>query len=215
MERPMMTRRRALRLAASLPFVAWSAPFAGAAAPALAPGDPLSSQRRALIDALPCYVVAPQADRGWAAYRESADGGPARVVAGFDEGARLALEIVRALAREHPIDERRIHLTGQSMGGAGVWKLLAQQPRTFAAAAVCCGSETPDDVAPARRTPLWNFHGESDQTVPVAVSRDRIARLRKAGGEPLHTEYAGVDHNVWERAYTEPAPPEWLFAQHR
>jgi predicted peptidase len=136
-------------------------------------------------------------------------------VAGFGDGARLALEIVRALGREFPIDDRRIYITGQSMGGAGVWNLLAHEPRTFAAAAVCCGSATPDDVTPARRIPLWNFHGEADRTVPVTVSRERIARLRKAGGDPLHTEYAGVDHNVWEWAYTEPALPDWMFAQHR
>jgi predicted peptidase len=60
--------------------------------------------------------------------------------------------------------------------------------------------------------PLWNFHGEVDKTVPVAVSRERIAALRKAGGQPIATEYPGVDHNVWEWAYTEPALPEWLFA---
>ncbi|PYR41478.1 MAG: hypothetical protein DMF93_08215, partial [Acidobacteria bacterium] len=107
----------------------------------------------------PCCVVAPQTDRGWAKYRESADGA-ARVVSGFGEGARLALEIVRAVGREFAIDERRIYVAGQSMGGAGVWNLITHRPRVFAAAAICCGSATPDDVAHAVRTPLWSFHGD-------------------------------------------------------
>ena len=162
----------------------------------------------------PCYVLAPQTDRGWAKYQETS-AGPALVVPGFGEGARTALEIVRALARELPIDERRLYVTGQSMGGAGVWNLLAHEPRAFAAAAVCCGSATPDDVNPIARVPLWNFHGDADKTVPVAISRERIAALRKAGGQPIDTEYPGVDHNVWEWAYTEPSLPEWLFAQRR
>jgi len=162
----------------------------------------------------PCYVVAPQTDRGWVSYQESADG-PARVVAGFGDGARLALEIVQQLSRELPIDERRLYVMGQSMGGAGVWNLLAHRPRVFAAAVICCGSLTEDDVAAATRTPLWNFHGDADRTVPVSASRDRIAALRKAGGHPIATEYHGVDHNVWEWAFTEPALPEWLFAQRR
>jgi predicted peptidase len=62
---------------------------------------------------------------------------------------------------------------------------------------------------------VWNFHGDADQTVPVAVSRNRIAALRSAGGRALSTEYAGVGHNVWEWAYTEPALIRWLFSNRR
>lgn len=163
----------------------------------------------------PCYVVAPQTDRGWANYKSSGTTEPARVVAGFGDGARLALEIVQALARELPIDERRLYVTGQSMGGAGTWNMIAHRPHVFAAAAICCGSMTPDEVTPLVHVPLWNFHGDADQTVPVAVSRRRIAALRKAGGHPFSTEYAGVDHNSWEWAFTEPALVDWLFAQRR
>ncbi len=283
----MMTRRDALRAMASAPLLAWTAPPRAVPAPALAPGDPMSPERRALIDAFtrtiaglperfekrthksdwtmpyrllrpsgrnaplvlylhgsgglgddnekqlglgnifgtlvwalpenqsrfPCCIVAPQTDRGWAKYQASADG--TRVVPGLGDGARLALEIVRAVGRELAIDERRIYVAGQSMGGAGVWNLLAHRPGVFAAAAICCASATPDDVARAARTPLWSFHGDADRTVPVAVSRGRDAALRRAGGHPIYTEYAGVDHNVWEWAFTEPALPEWLFAQRR
>jgi predicted peptidase len=49
----------------------------------------------------------------------------------------------------------------------------------------------------------------------VSISRERIAARRKAGGHPLYTEYAGVDHNVWEWAFTEPSLIEWVFAQRR
>jgi hypothetical protein len=40
-----------------------------------------------------------------------------------------------------------------------------------------------------------------------------IDALRKAGGQPRHTEYADRDHSVFAWAYTEPALIEWLFAQ--
>jgi hypothetical protein len=49
----------------------------------------------------------------------------------------------------------------------------------------------------------------------VSLSRDRIAARRKAGGHPLYTEYAGVDHNCWEWAFTEPALVKWISAQGR
>ena len=164
----------------------------------------------------PCYVVVPQTDRGWVRYAppEPTDS-VARAIPGLGDGARVALEIVDALCREFPIDQRRIYLTGQSMGGGGVWHMTANRPRFFAAAVACCGSRTLDDPVASGGTPLWNFHGDADTTVPPAVSRDRIAALRAAGRHPFATEYAGVGHNVWEWAYTEPALVPWVFGQRR
>ncbi len=165
----------------------------------------------------PCHVVVPQTDRGWVRYDPAAlTNGTAKAIPGLGDGARLALEIVDELRREFAIDERRIYVTGQSMGGAGVWNMITHRPQFFAAAAICCGSaQSTDDGTGSIGTPLWNFHGDADKTVPVAVSRERIAARRKAGGHPLHTEYAGVDHNVWQWAYTEPELVKWMFAQRR
>jgi predicted peptidase len=163
----------------------------------------------------PCCVAVPQTDQGWVRYDLTQTDGPAKVLPGLGQGARLALQIIDALLREFPIDERRIYVTGQSMGGAGVWHIIAQRPNFFAAAVPCCASSSTEDGAASSNTPLWNFHGDSDKTVPVSLSRDRIAARRKAGGHPLYTEYPGVDHNSWQWAYTEPALLPWLFAQRR
>jgi predicted peptidase len=160
---------------------------------------------------VPCYVLVPQTDRGWIRYDFSKQ--PAREIPGLGDGARVAFEIVDRLRREIAIDERRIYITGQSLGGGGVWNVIAHRPQFFAAAAICCGSSSMADGSEAPATPLWNFHGDADKTVPVSVSRARLAARQKAGGRPLHTEYAGVDHNSWEWAYTEPELPKWLFAQ--
>ena len=162
----------------------------------------------------PCYVLVPQTDSGWANYglwqeAKSIVG----LQPGLGDGARLALEIIAALTHEFSIDERRIYVTGQSMGGAGVWHMTAQRPKLFAAAVACCGGQTDEPATASLGTPLWNFHGADDQTVPVSFSRERIAALRKAGGHPLYTEYPGVDHNVWQWAYTEPELLKWIFAQ--
>jgi dienelactone hydrolase len=164
----------------------------------------------------PCYVVVPQTDRGWIRYDFSQQTeGPAKELPGFGDGARLALEIIEALCHEFTIDERRIYVSGQSMGGAGTWNMITYRPRFFAAAVICCGAISAEDGTGSIATPLWNFHGDSDQTVPVSVSRDRIAARRKAGGCPLYTEYAGVDHNVWQWVFTEPGLENWLFAKRR
>jgi predicted peptidase len=164
--------------------------------------------------AFPCYVLAPQSDRGWVRYD------PAKVeknifemVPGPGQGVQMTLEVIDALRQEFAIDDRRIYVMGQSMGGAGTWNMIASRPNFFAAAITCCGSISKDDGTASIETPVWNFHGDSDQTVPISTSRDRIAARKKAGGHPLYTEYAGVDHNVWEWAFTEPELPKWLFSQ--
>src|SRR5580704_17856001 len=68
----------------------------------------------------PCYVLAPQTDRGWCGYDLSqSDAGPAKVLPGLGDGSRVALEVIDGLRRDFAIDERRIYVMGQSMGGAG------------------------------------------------------------------------------------------------
>ncbi len=164
----------------------------------------------------PCYVLAPQSDRGWVRYDPAKlDRGAYEMVPGEGQGVGMALAIMDDLRHEFSIDERRVYVMGQSMGGAGTWNMIASRPQFFAAAVTCCGSISKDDGTASIETPVWNFHGEADATVPVAASRERIAARRKAGGRPISTEYSGVDHNVWEWAFTEPELGNWLFAQDR
>jgi predicted peptidase len=164
----------------------------------------------------PCYALAPQTNQGWVKYDEASKQTERwKIVPGLGDGARMVLEIIDGLRREFPIDDRRIYVTGQSMGGAGTWNVVTNRANFFAAAVICCGSISTEDGTGSLSTPVWAFHGGADQTVPVQTSRDRVAARQKAGGHPLYTEYAGVDHNVWEWAFTEPALVSWLFAQRR
>jgi predicted peptidase len=162
----------------------------------------------------PCYIVAPQTDRGWIRYDFSQE--PAKELPGFGDGARLALQIVDGLRHEFAIDDRRIYVAGNSMGGAGVWNVLANRENFFAAAVITAGGVSPDDGTGSVATPLWDFHGESDEVVPVSSARDRIAARRKAGGHPLYTEYPGADHDSVARlGFTEPSLVQWVFHQRR
>ena len=63
--------------------------------------------------------------------------------------------------------------------------------------------------------PAWLFHGADDPTVPVTESRQIVAALKQAGASPRYTEYEGVAHNSWDRAFAEPELPKWLLAQRR
>jgi predicted peptidase len=161
----------------------------------------------------PSFVVAPQSHENWPPVRLR-EGQLPEILLGPGRD-RLAIEIVESLARELPVDRARIYVTGHSMGGAGTWHVLAERPGLFAAGVPVCGRAHPATLAKLKDVPIWNFHGEKDEIEPVETSRSIIAELRRLGGTPLYTEYAGVGHNVFMWAYTEPALVEWLFSQHR
>jgi len=136
---------------------------------------------------------------------------------GNEERARKVMALIRSVVDEFGIDEDRIYITGQSMGGSGTWGMLAYYPEAFAAAVPVCGT---GDVNSAQAivengVAVWAFHGAADPTVPVEASRSMIAALRAAGGRPKYTEYPGVKHDSWVDAYPEPALHRWLFQQER
>lgn len=128
---------------------------------------------------------------------------------------RLALEILTAVRAEFKLDQRRVYVLGTSAGGYATWDLLARQPAMFAAAVPICGGGDPAKAKLIARTPLWAFHGELDQAVPVEESRRMIAAIRQAGGTPKFTEYPGVGHDCWTPALAEPELLPWMFGQRR
>jgi predicted peptidase len=101
------------------------------------------------------------------------------------------------------------------MGGFGSFGAVALSPQTFAAAIPICGGWAPGDAAKMKDVALWVFHGDADGTVPVERSRSMVEALKQAGGSPKYTEFPGVGHNSWSKAYALPETWEWLFAQRR
>lgn len=148
---------------------------------------------------------------------------------------QMALEALSQTQQEFNTDSTRIYLTGLSMGGYGSWYLTAHNPGKFAAVVPVAGGILPPSrrrpfppevmaLVPkekpyetiARRigsTPVWIFHGSDDPRVPVTESRRMYAALQAVGGNVRYTEYPGVGHNSWDRAYAEPELFEWMLAQ--
>ena len=148
----------------------------------------------------PCYIIAPTVGRN-----QRWDGAPLAAL----------MELIKTSLKIHPIDPARIYVTGQSMGGAGTYSAILAAPNLFAAAVPVCGRGQPDQAKKIVHIPIWVFHGELDRVVPTITSRNMVAALKKAGGKPTYTEYAGVRHNSWTPAYADKKLWEWLFAQKR
>lgn len=158
----------------------------------------------------PCYVLAPQCPKNelWANYNK--DGSQSK---NPTRPAKMVIELIQKISREFPIDTTRIYITGLSMGGYGIWDLIARMPNKFAAAVPICGGGDPKTASRIKHIPLWAFHGAKDDRVPPKLSRTMIRALQDAGGHPGYTEYPDVEHNSWIQAYHEPHLLPWLFNQ--
>jgi len=130
-------------------------------------------------------------------------------------------KILDSLEEEFSIDTSREYVTGLSMGGECTWMSIIERPDRFAAAVPIAagdkfiGMDAAERGRKFARFPLWIFHGDADDVISVNVSREVVKALRDAGGNPKYTEYPGVGHGSWEKAYRDPKLIEWLFAQSR
>jgi len=156
----------------------------------------------------PCFVLMPQCPRNdhWGGGSLLRPGQPS-------ETTRLTLAVVESLQRELSLDPRRLYLVGVSMGGGGVWDLIARYPKMFAAAIPICAVGDMHKAKLVTKIPIWCFHGDHDQLVDVDYARTMIAAIRKAGGNPKYTEYPGVGHDSYVKAFAEPELALWLFSQ--
>ena len=75
------------------------------------------------------------------------------------------------------------------------------------------GDPYADTAGKIGKTPIWIFHGAADPTVPVTESQKLVEALKAAGASPKYTEYPGVGHNSWDKAYGEADLWKWLFDQ--
>ena len=153
------------------------------------------------------------------------------------EMEEMALATLAAATKDFKGDPKKTYLTGLSMGGYATWDLASRYPGKFAAVVPICGGivlppdllknfpdlakvSYPDDAKSYAevakkigKTPVWIFHGGADETVPVQNSRKLNEALKAAGGDVHYTEYPGVGHNSWDKAYADPDLMAWLLSK--
>jgi predicted peptidase len=168
----------------------------------------------------PCFVLAPQCPMHfdnqpimWTGSREEMH----QLKLAPEPAAPLqtALELLFMIQAKNPVDLDRVYITGISMGGFATWEALIRHPQIFAAAIPVCGGGDESFADRIKHVPVWAFHGAEDPVVPVSCSRSMVETLKQAGGTPRYTEYPGVGHNSWDRAFDEPELLSWLFSHKR
>lgn len=156
--------------------------------------DPANQEER------PCFVLAPQC--------------PDRNIGFKDAVAANLMTLVKSLCDSLPIDESRLYLTGSSMGGSGSWRIGTEYPGVFAAIVPLCGGGDPSKAAALKDTPIWAFHGDKDEDVPLERSTSMIEAIQAAGGAKAQLSILeGEGHLIASGVYAKPELHEWIFAQ--
>lgn len=151
-------------------------------------------------EARPCFVLAPQC--------------PDRNIGFKNEVASNLMTLIKTLTDSLPIDESRIYLTGSSMGGSGSWNIGTLHPEVFAAIVPLCGGGDPGKAAALKDTPVWAFHGDKDEDVPLERSTSMVEAIKASGGEKVQlTILEGEGHLIAGGVYAKPELHEWIFAQ--
>ncbi len=151
-------------------------------------------------DEIPFVVVSPQCPRNanWGMF--------------FD----VLYELLQSIKKKYKINEKKVYLTGLSMGGYGTWALSLRYPDEFAALVpICGGVQNKNDVEKLKNIPIWTFHGAKDGDVPLEISQGLVDVLKACGGDIQFTIYPELGHDSWTKTYNNPDLYDWLLKQER
>ena len=143
---------------------------------------------------------------------------PAFVVApqtASEHGVESTVAILGDVRSRYRVDPTRIYVVGQSLGGYGLIDLIEARPQLFAAAVVIAASGEPSAAKSLTGVPVWFFHGEHDEAVPVKGVRRLAGAVKRRGGTVRYTEYAGEGHGLAWLVVKEAELVPWIFAQRR
>jgi predicted peptidase len=128
----------------------------------------------------------------------------------------LLTELLDETVNKYPIDEKRIYLTGISMGGYGTWNYAILNPDKFAAIVpVSGGAMMLKHAVRLKDTPIWVFHGREDISIPIEESQRVVDVLKACNGNVRFSNIPDAGHEVCTTAYKNDEIFDWLLKQHK
>jgi hypothetical protein len=129
------------------------------------------------------------------------------------------MQVINHVKKTLRIDNRRIYLTGLSLGGGGVWSVATAYPSTFAAILPICSGYNATSSAnkiASEDLPTWGFHGDKDYTVNYTVTQKMINAINGCTPKPSplakFTIFPGMGHIIWDKVYKETSALNWLLS---
>ena len=157
-------------------------------------------------------------------------------------GDNDVMRVIAEAKKRFNVDENRVYLSGESMGGWGTWNVGTRHPDTFAAIAPVFGGtdyrlqmseEQLAALSPTDRfiqerdsswaraeglnnTPVYIHHGDADPAVNVEGSRWAVKLLQRWGYDVRYHEYPGRVHETLRTSSSNPnASIPWFLERKR
>jgi predicted esterase len=121
---------------------------------------------------------------------------------------------LKEILADYRVDQKRIYLTGMSMGGEAAYRFALHQPGTFAAVSPLCAYLNTLNTASMENIqglPVWAIHGADDLVVPLVKGQQAADALKKAGADVRFSILTGHDHDVWTDTYSDHQFYEWFL----
>jgi predicted esterase len=133
-----------------------------------------------------------------------------------DQYLPQVFDLLDWLITQFNIDTNRIYVGGVSDGVHAAWDSLGMRPDFFAAAFLSVGSPGSKPASVIRQVPAWVACAADDAIAGVTSSRNLVGALRRAGGNPIYTEYNSGGHLGGAlMSLSTPAMVDWTLAQRR
>ena len=132
--------------------------------------------------------------------------------------ANYVIDVLNHVKKYLRIDQKRIYITGLSLGGFGTWTTLGAYPEVFAGAVpICSGGNALSKACAiaAENVGIWAFHGTSDNIVSYTVTTKMVNAINACTPKPSPlaktTLFSGLGHNIWDKVYNETDALKWLL----
>jgi dienelactone hydrolase len=133
--------------------------------------------------------------------------------------ASYVMDVINYVKTTLRIDEKKIYLSGLSLGGYGVWTTAGAYPGVFAAInPICSGGNDLSHACAiaAENVPVWAFHGDADYTVNYTVTTKMVSAINACAIKPNPlakvTIYPGMSHVIWDKVYKESGIFNWMLS---
>ncbi len=129
----------------------------------------------------------------------------------WNEVMQTLISLVDNVRNQSFVDNDRVYLTGNSMGGYGTWEFAMIRPEWFAAIMPVCGGGLGGFAERLKTIPIRTFHGLCDTVVDPIESMQMAKAVNLAGGYAELILFPKLDHNCWDTVYSTEENYDWLF----
>ncbi len=126
----------------------------------------------------------------------------------------LTKKLIDFYKKTEAVDNKRIYISGISLGGMGTYDLICRYPDFFAAAVPICGAVNVDRLKKVHKTAISIYHGGSDPIVSVEYARTAYNKLKANDTKIVQFfEFPGIGHDCWDTIFAQPDFIKWIFIQ--